>query len=123
LGNSDPTVVAFLAAERNMRKINERSPCVAQQFEQNYTLACQRNAAQPLWLHRSNFRNIQDNLRDRVPMPLSDRDPLYNDCFKQFSSFFYNLHLHEIMSFYERARAFAVQRPGNRNGGAPQARN
>ena len=123
LGSSDPTVVAFLAAERNMRKINERSPCVAQQFEQNYTLACQRNAAQPLWLHRSNFRNIQDNLRDRVPMPLSDRDPLYNDCFKQFSSFFYNLHLHEIMSFYERARAFAVQRPGNRNGGAPQARN
>ena len=126
LGSGDPSVVSFLGAERNMKRLNERSPCVTQQFEQNYTIACQRNAVHPLstlWLHRSTFRNIQDNLRDRVPMPLSDRDPLYNDCFKQFNCFFYNLHLHEIMSFYERARAFAVQRQGNRNGGAPQARN
>jgi hypothetical protein len=123
LGYSEPSVVAFLGAERNLKRINERSPCVTQQFEEVYSLACQRNAVQPHWLHRSNFKNIQDNLRDRVPMPLSDRDALYNDSFRQFTSFFYNLHLHEIMSFYERARAFASQRQGNRNGGAPQAKN
>jgi hypothetical protein len=123
LGNGDPLVVSFLGAERNLKRINERSPCVTEQFDDLYKLACQRNAVQPHWLHRSTFRNIQDNLRDRVPMPLSDRDALYNDSFRQFNSFFYNLHLHEIMSFYERARAFALQRSGNRNGGAPQARN
>jgi hypothetical protein len=57
-------------------------------------------------------------------MPLSDRDGLYNDCFRQFNDFVYNLHSHEEMSFYERARIFANSRLASKsNGGGPQAKN
>jgi hypothetical protein len=124
LGRNEASVLAFLGAERNLRKMNERSPCVIQSFQQCYSLACQPNAVQPYWLHRSNFKNIRDNIRDRIPMPMSDRDALYNDSLRQWNSFFYNLHLHETISFYDRARAFATEQLANKsNGGVPQAKN
>ncbi len=117
-------VSVFLTAEKNLWKINERSPCVIVRFQEAYSKLCRPNAEQPFWLHRTNFNNIRDNVQDRIPMPLSDRDALYNDCFRQFISFFYNLHLHETISFYDRARTFANPQLANKsNGGGPQAKN
>jgi hypothetical protein len=55
-------------------------------------------------------------------MPMSNRDALYNDCFKQFNNFFYNIQLHEVINFYDRARDFA-QQSNKGNGGGPQAKN
>jgi hypothetical protein len=123
LGKNEETVVEFLGAERNLRKMEERSPCVVKKFEEAYLLLCQPNAVQPYWLHRSNFKNIRDNIRDRIPVLMSNRDALYNDCLKQFNNFFYNLHLHELISFYDRARSFATTQANNFNGGGPQAKN
>jgi hypothetical protein len=57
-------------------------------------------------------------------MPLSDRDGLYKDCLRQFNDFFYHLHSHQEMSFYERARIFANSRLASKsNGGVPQVKN
>jgi len=56
-------------------------------------------------------------------MPMSNRDALYNDCLKQFNNFFYNLQLHEVISFYDRARDFATQQSNKGNGGGPQVKN
>jgi hypothetical protein len=124
LGKNDSDVLVFLTAEKNLRKINERSPCVVLKFQEAYSKLCQRNAEQPYWLHRSNFKTIRDNVRDRIPMPMSDRDALHNDSFRQFNGFFYNLHLHETISFYDRARTFAYPQYANKsNGGGPQAKN
>ena len=64
LGKNDPDVAAFLTAEKNLRKINERSPCVIVRFQEAYSKLCQPNSQQPYWLHRSNFKNIRDNVRD-----------------------------------------------------------
>jgi hypothetical protein len=47
LGNNDESVVAFLRAERNLRRMNERSPCVTEKFQQAYALACQPNVVTP----------------------------------------------------------------------------
>ena len=124
LGKDDPDVKAFLTAKKHLRKLNEKSPCVKMEFQTAYSKLSLPNAEQPYWLHRSNFRNILDNVRDRVPMPLSDRDALYNDCFRQFNNFIYHLHLHEEISFYERARTFTNSQLANKsNGGGPQAKN
>ena len=124
LGKDDPEVKAFLTAEKHLRKLNEKSPCVTLEFQTAYSKLSLPNAEQPYWLHRSNFRNVLDNVRDRIPMPMSERDALYNDCFRQFNNFFYNLHLHEEISFYERARTFANSQLANKsNGGGPQAKN
>jgi hypothetical protein len=123
LGRNESSVVAFLAAERNLRKMEERSPCVILKFQEAYSLLCQPNAAQPYWLHRSNFKTIRDNIRDRIPVPMSDRDALYNDSLKQRNNFFYNLHLHETINFYDRARTFATQQFNKSNGVVPQAKN
>ncbi len=124
LGKTEPTVAAFIAAERNLRKINERPPCVTVKFQQAYVALYQPNAAQPYWHHRSNFKNIRDNVRDHIEMPMSDKDALYYDCLQQYISFFYNLHLHETIVFYNRARGFASQRNvDNTNGGDPQVKN
>jgi hypothetical protein len=124
LGGNDSDVSVFLTAEKNLKKINERSPCVTLRFQEAYSKLCQPNAEQPYWFHRSNFKNIRDNVRDRIPLPMSDRDALYNDCFRQFNSFFYNLHSHETISFYDRARTFANPQLANKsNGGGPQAKN
>ena len=124
LGKNDPDVKAFLIAEKHVRKIKEKSPCVTLGFHTAYSQLSLPNAEQPLWLHRANFKTIRDNVRDRIPMPLSDRDALYSDCLRQFNDFFYNLHLHEEISFIERARTFANPQFANRsNGGGPQARN
>jgi hypothetical protein len=112
LGKNESSVVAFLSAERNLRKMEERSPCVVLKFQEAYSLLCQPNAVQPYWLHRSNFKNIRDNIRDRIPVPMSDRDALYNDSLKQWNNFFYNLHLQETINFYDRAayfRNFTIQ--------------
>jgi hypothetical protein len=117
-------VKAFLTAEKHLRKLNEKSPCVRLEFQRAYSKLSLPNAEQPYWLHRANFRNILDNVRDRIPMPMSERDALYHDCFRQFNNFFYNLHLHEEISFYERARTFANSQLANKsNGGGPQAKN
>jgi hypothetical protein len=123
LGKIDETVVEFLRAEGNLRKMDERSPCVIKKFEGAYSNLRQPNAVQPYWLHRSTFKKNCDNVRDRISMPMSNRDELYNDCLKQFNNFFYNLHLHEVISFYDRARNFATQQPNKGNGGGPQAKN
>ncbi len=123
LGKNEATVVEFLGAERNLRKMEERSPCVVRKFQDAYSLLCQPNAEQPYWLHRSNFKNIRDNIRDRIPVPMSDRDALYNDSLKQFNNFFYNLHSHEVINFHDRARSFATQQANNFNGGGPQVKN
>ncbi len=124
LGKDHPDVKVFLTAERHLRKINEKSPCVTLGFQTAYVNLSLPNAELPPWLHRANFKTIRDNVRDRIPMPLSDRDGLYNDCLRQFNDFFYNLHSHQEMSFYERARIFANSRLANKsNGGGPQAKN
>jgi hypothetical protein len=124
LGNDDPDVKSFLLAENHLRKINEKSPCVIVAFQTAYSNLSLPNAEQPPWLHRASFKAIRDNARDRIPMPLSDRDGLYNDCFRQFNDFVYNLHSHEEMSFYERARIFANSRLASKsNGGGPQVKN
>jgi hypothetical protein len=124
LGKDDPDVKAFLTAEKHLKKLNEKSPCVTLGFQTAYSNLSLPNAEQPHWLHRANFRTIRDNVRDRIPMPLSDRDALYNDCLRQFNDFFYNLHSHEEMSFYERARTFANSQLANKsNGGGPQVKN
>jgi hypothetical protein len=44
LWENEPSVVEFLAAERNLRKMEERSPCVVLKFQEAYTLLCQPNA-------------------------------------------------------------------------------
>jgi hypothetical protein len=54
---------------------------------------------------------------------MSNRDALYNDCFKQFNNFFYNLPLHEVIHFYDRARDLAFLQSNKGNGGGPQAKN
>ena len=124
LGKDHPDVKVFLTAERHLRKINEKSPCVTLGFQTAYVNLSLPNAELPPWLHRANFKTIRDNVRDRIPMPLSDRDGLYKDCLRQFNDFFYNLHSHEEMSFYERARIFANSQFANKsNGGRPQAKN
>jgi hypothetical protein len=124
LGRDDPDVKTFLTAERHLRKLNEKAPCVKMEFQTAYSKLSLPNAEQPYWLHRANFRNIISNVRDQTPMPMSERDALYNDCFRQFNNFFYNLHLHEEISFYERARTFANSQLATKsNGGGPQARN
>jgi hypothetical protein len=121
LGQNQATVVEFIGAERNMQKMEEKSPCVTRKFDEAYLALCQPNAVQPYWIHRSTFKRIRDNIRDQIPVPLSNRDALYNDSFKQFNNFFYNLHLHEVINFYDRARSYA-QPNSNPNGGVPQAR-
>ena len=124
LGKNDPDTKAFLVAEKHLRKLNERSPCVTLEFHAAYSKLSLPNAEKPFWLHRAAFKIIRDNVRDRIPMTMSDQDPLYNDCLKQFNNFFYNLHLHEEIAFYERARTFANSQLANKfNGGVPQARN
>jgi hypothetical protein len=124
LGKDDPDVEAFLISERHLRKIIDKSPCVTLGFHTAYTQLSFPNAEQPPWLHRSNFKTIRNNVRDRIPMPLSDRDTLYNDCLRQFNDFFYYLHLHDEMSFYERARTFANSQLAHKsNGGGPRAKN
>jgi hypothetical protein len=85
LGENEPSVVTFLSAERNLQKMEERSLCVILKFQEAYWLLCQPNAVQPYWLHRSNFKNIRDNIRDLIPVPMSDRDALYNDSLKQWN--------------------------------------
>ena len=123
LGKNDPDTKAFLIAEKHLRKLNERSPCVTLEFHAAYSKLSLPNAEKPFWLHRAAFKNIRDNVRDRIPMPMSDQDSLYKDCFKQFNNFFYNLHLHEEIAFYERARTFANSQLANKfNGGVPQAK-
>ncbi len=72
LGENDSAVSAFLTAEKNLRKINEQSSCVIVRFQEAYSKLCEPNAEQ----HRFNFKNIRDNVRDRIPMPMSDRDAL-----------------------------------------------
>ncbi len=105
-------------------RLNEKSPCVTLGFQTAYSNLSLLNAEQPHCLHRANFRTIRDNVRDRIPMPMSDRDALYNDCLRQFNDLFYHLHLHEEISFYERARTFANSQLANKsNGGGPQAKN
>jgi hypothetical protein len=103
--------------------MEERAPCVIKEFEAAYSNLRQPNAEQPHWLHRSTFKNVVDNVRERIPMPMSNRDALYNDCLKQFNNFFYNIQLHEVISFYDRARDFATQQSNKGNGGGPQAKN
>ena len=120
LGDEESTVIEFLDAERNLRRMEEKSPCVIRKFDESYSSLCQPNAVQPPWIHRSTFKHIQDNIRERIPMPLSNRNALYNDSLKQFNDFFYNLHLHATINFYTRARNFA--QPSNHHGGGPQAR-
>jgi hypothetical protein len=124
LGKDHPDVKDFLVSERHLRIINDKSPCVTLGFHTAYTQLSLPNAEQPPWLHRSNFKTIRDNVRDRIPMPLSDRDALYSDCLRQFNDFLYNLHSHDEMSFYERARTFANSQLANKsNGWGPQAKN
>jgi hypothetical protein len=123
LGKNEETVVQFLKSEANLRMMDDRAPSVIKQFEAAYLSLRQPNAELPYWLHRSTFKNICDNVRDRISMPMSNRDALYNDCFKQFNNFFYNMQLHEVISFYDRARDFATQQSNKSNGGGPQARN
>jgi hypothetical protein len=102
--------------------MEEKSPCVIKKFDEAYLSLCQPNAVQPPhWIHRSTFKHIRDNIRERVPTPLSNRDALYSDSLKQFNDFFYNLHLHEVINFYTRARNFAQS--SNYHGGGPQVRN
>jgi hypothetical protein len=122
LGLDSQTVSQFLKNEKHLRMMDERAPCVIQEFEVAYSNLCQPNAEQPHWLHRSTFKNIRDNVRERIPMPMSNRDALYNDCLKQFNNFFYNIQLHEVIDFYNRARDFATQQSNKGNGGGPQAR-
>ncbi len=121
LGQNEATVVEFLGAERNLQKMEEKSPCVTRKFDEHYLALCQPNAVQPFWIHRSTFKHIRDNIRERIPVPLSNRVALYNDSFKQFNNFFYNLHLHEVISFYDRPRSYA-QPNSNLNGGGPQVK-
>ncbi len=123
LGNNESSVVAFLSAERYLRKMEERSLCVILKFQEAYSLLCQPNAVQPYWLHCSTFKNIRDNIRDRIPVPLSDRDALYNDSLKQWNDFLYNLHLHKTINFYDRSRNFATLQSNSFNGGGPQVKN
>jgi len=57
-------------------------------------------------------------------MSTSNRDALYNDCINQFNNFYYNVHLHGLITFYDRARDYANQQSSNKgNGGGPQAKN
>jgi hypothetical protein len=123
LGKNNETVIQFLKSEKNLRMMEERAPCVISEFEAAYSNLRQPNAELPYWLHRSTFKNVCDNVRERIPMPMSNRDALYNDCLKQFNNFFYNLQLHEVISFYDRARDFATQQSKKGNGGGPQAKN
>jgi hypothetical protein len=123
LGKDSETVIQFLNNEKNLRLMDERAPCVIKEFETAYINLRQPNAEQPHWLHRSTFKNICDNVRDGFPMPLSNRDSLYSDCLKQYNNFFYNIQLHEVINFYDRARGFATQKSNKGNGGGPQAKN
>jgi hypothetical protein len=123
LGKDSEIVIQFLENEKNLRLMENRSPTVIDEFEVAYSNLRQPNAEQPHWLHRSTFQNIRDNVRNRVPMPMSNRDALYNDCIKQFNNFFYNVQLHEQITFYDRARDFATQQSNKGNGGGPQAKN
>jgi hypothetical protein len=122
LGKDNEIVIQFLKNEKHLRMMEERAPGVIIEFETAYSNTRQPNAEQPHWLHRSTFKNICDNVRDRIPMPMSNRDALYNDCLKQFNNFFYNIQLHEVISFYDRARDFATQQSNKGNGGGPQAK-
>jgi hypothetical protein len=123
LGKDSETVIQFLKNEKNLRLMEDRAPSVIREFETAYSNLRQPTAEQPHWLHRSTFENIRDNVRDRVPMPMSNRDALYNDCIKQFNNFFYNVQLHEQIIFYDRARDFATQQSHKGNGGGPQVKN
>ncbi len=56
LGKNDSDVAVFLTADKNLRKINERSPCVLVRFQDAYSKLSQPNAEKPYWLHRCNFK-------------------------------------------------------------------